>query len=180
MAGLRFSSDPPGRCQRFAKKPFAKPAARVCARAGDAGRAGVTHDALGRPNWAFADELAQWLTARGVQRCHLSISDERAMPGLCGAGRRTDRLSLAAQTARSTIKTAGTRGTSSPAHQTTGGPCRTCRHPPIQAMASHSAKMLVMCCCACCSWHRQTDPHPDAPEATQSLDPPMTSPALTT
>jgi adenosylmethionine-8-amino-7-oxononanoate aminotransferase len=51
------------------------------------GALAVTHDALGRPGWAFADELAQWLTARGVQRCHLSISDERAQCLAAGFGK---------------------------------------------------------------------------------------------
>jgi len=35
----------------------------------------VTHDALGKPHFAFAPELESWLTARGLV-CHLSISDE--------------------------------------------------------------------------------------------------------
>ena len=64
---------------RFAaKEAFAKASGQGLRAPVTLGALAVTHDALGRPSWAFADELAQWLTARGVQRCHLSISDERA------------------------------------------------------------------------------------------------------
>lgn len=35
----------------------------------------VTHDALGKPVFAFAPELAGWIAARGLV-CHLSLSDE--------------------------------------------------------------------------------------------------------
>ncbi|WP_126445475.1 holo-ACP synthase [Sulfuricystis multivorans] len=35
----------------------------------------VTHDALGKPSFAFAAELASWLAARGLL-CHLSLADE--------------------------------------------------------------------------------------------------------
>lgn len=35
----------------------------------------VTHDDLGRPDFAFDEALATWLAARGV-RAHLSLSDE--------------------------------------------------------------------------------------------------------
>lgn len=38
---------------------------------------GVGHNELGRPELFFSDELQAWLTARGVGRAHLSISDER-------------------------------------------------------------------------------------------------------
>ncbi len=38
---------------------------------------GVGHDALGRPGFAFAPELAAWLDARGIGACHLSLSDEQ-------------------------------------------------------------------------------------------------------
>ena len=65
--------------KRFAaKEAFAKASGQGLRAPVTLGALAVTHDALGRPGWAFADELAQWLTARGVQRCHLSISDERA------------------------------------------------------------------------------------------------------
>ncbi len=37
----------------------------------------LTHDRLGRPSFAFAPELANWLKARRVGAVHLSISDER-------------------------------------------------------------------------------------------------------
>ncbi|MCX8085397.1 MAG: holo-ACP synthase [Rhodocyclaceae bacterium] len=35
----------------------------------------VTHDALGKPAFAFCPELAAWLAAQGFI-CHLSLSDE--------------------------------------------------------------------------------------------------------
>lgn len=35
----------------------------------------VTHDALGKPGFSFAPELADWIAARDVV-CHLSLSDE--------------------------------------------------------------------------------------------------------
>ncbi len=35
----------------------------------------VIHDELGKPAFAFAPELAQWVIAHGVT-CHLSLSDE--------------------------------------------------------------------------------------------------------
>ncbi len=38
---------------------------------------GVTHDALGRPAFAFAAPLRLWLQARGIGRVHLSLSDEQ-------------------------------------------------------------------------------------------------------
>ena len=38
---------------------------------------GVVHDALGRPGFAFAAELADWMRERGLGRVHLSLSDER-------------------------------------------------------------------------------------------------------
>ncbi|MCK6435838.1 holo-ACP synthase [Rivihabitans pingtungensis] len=75
------SSKEPARllAKRFAaKEAFAKASGQGLRAPVTLGALAVTHDALGRPGWAFADELAQWLTARGVQRCHLSISDERA------------------------------------------------------------------------------------------------------
>lgn len=37
----------------------------------------VSHGASGQPAFAFSDELAAWLAARGVARHHLSLSDER-------------------------------------------------------------------------------------------------------
>ena len=37
----------------------------------------VTHDELGKPAFACSAVLHDWLTARGVQRMHVSISDER-------------------------------------------------------------------------------------------------------
>jgi len=37
----------------------------------------VTHDALGKPAFVFAAELAAYFVAQGIVRHHLSISDER-------------------------------------------------------------------------------------------------------
>ena len=37
----------------------------------------VTHDSLGKPMFAFSDELKQFIAARGIDRVHLSISDEQ-------------------------------------------------------------------------------------------------------
>lgn len=37
----------------------------------------VTHDGLGKPSFAFADELAALFSRMGITRHHLSISDER-------------------------------------------------------------------------------------------------------
>ncbi|MEO7760784.1 MAG: holo-ACP synthase [Casimicrobiaceae bacterium] len=41
--------------------------------------AGITiqHDALGRPELKFAPFIQAWLNRRGIDRCHISISDER-------------------------------------------------------------------------------------------------------
>ena len=37
----------------------------------------IEHDDLGRPGFGFDAVLAQWLATRGVDRHHLSLSDER-------------------------------------------------------------------------------------------------------
>lgn len=37
----------------------------------------VDHDDLGKPSLGIDEELARWLTDRGVRRWHLSLSDER-------------------------------------------------------------------------------------------------------
>lgn len=37
----------------------------------------VVHDALGRPGFACAPQLAGWLRARGAGALHLSLADER-------------------------------------------------------------------------------------------------------
>ena len=37
---------------------------------------GVTHDALGKPGFAFYGQLAEWIENQGF-KAHLSISDER-------------------------------------------------------------------------------------------------------
>jgi len=37
---------------------------------------GVTHDALGRPCFAYAPELGDWLRARALGASHLSLTDE--------------------------------------------------------------------------------------------------------
>ena len=39
----------------------------------------ITHDAHGRPGLTFAPFIQAWLHRRGIDRCHLSISDERDM-----------------------------------------------------------------------------------------------------
>lgn len=38
---------------------------------------GINHDALGRPDFFFTPELANWLTSRGAGAIHLSLSDEQ-------------------------------------------------------------------------------------------------------
>lgn len=51
--------------KRFAaKEAFAKASGQGLRAPVTLGALAVTHDALGRPGWALADELAQWLTAR--------------------------------------------------------------------------------------------------------------------
>lgn len=40
------------------------------------GNIGVGHDSLGRPTFTVAAPLADWLRARGIDRLHLSLSDE--------------------------------------------------------------------------------------------------------
>lgn len=74
------SSDPARLlAKRFAaKEAFAKASGQGLRAPVTLGALAVTHDALGRPGWAFSDELAHWLATRGISRCHLSISDERA------------------------------------------------------------------------------------------------------
>ena len=37
----------------------------------------VTHDALGRPSFAFSPDLQAWLKTRRIARVHLSLSDEQ-------------------------------------------------------------------------------------------------------
>lgn len=37
----------------------------------------IGHDRLGKPEYRFSGQLADWLSARPVNRVHLSISDER-------------------------------------------------------------------------------------------------------
>lgn len=37
----------------------------------------VGHDALGKPAFHFSEPLSAWLDARGLNRFHLSLSDER-------------------------------------------------------------------------------------------------------
>ena len=38
---------------------------------------GVAHDEWGKPMFACAPELAAWLAERGIERVHLSVSDEK-------------------------------------------------------------------------------------------------------
>ena len=37
----------------------------------------VVHDGLGRPDLKFAPFIQAWLHRRGIDRCHITISDER-------------------------------------------------------------------------------------------------------
>ncbi len=37
----------------------------------------IVHDALGRPDLRFAPFIQAWLHRRGIDRCHVSITDER-------------------------------------------------------------------------------------------------------
>lgn len=37
----------------------------------------VAHDPLGRPSLEFSDVVRAWLSRRGIEHCHLSLSDER-------------------------------------------------------------------------------------------------------
>jgi holo-[acyl-carrier protein] synthase len=37
----------------------------------------VVHDALGRPGFGYAPDLAAWLAGRGAGQAHLSLSDEQ-------------------------------------------------------------------------------------------------------
>jgi holo-[acyl-carrier protein] synthase len=41
------------------------------------GNIAVSHDDFGRPAYAVMPPLTDWLTARGITRLHLSLSDER-------------------------------------------------------------------------------------------------------
>lgn len=64
--------------KRFAaKEAFAKAAGTGMRAPVHLTSVGVGHNALGRPELFFSDELQSWLAARGVGRTHLSISDER-------------------------------------------------------------------------------------------------------
>ena len=38
---------------------------------------GVAHDEWGKPTFACAPELVEWLAQRGIARVHLSLSDEK-------------------------------------------------------------------------------------------------------
>lgn len=64
--------------KRFAaKEAFAKAAGTGMRAPVHLTSVGVGHNALGRPELFFSDELQSWLAAQGVGRTHLSISDER-------------------------------------------------------------------------------------------------------
>lgn len=39
----------------------------------------MVHDALGRPDLRLAPFIQAWLSRRGIDRCHVSLSDERDM-----------------------------------------------------------------------------------------------------
>lgn len=76
-ADCRASSDP-GRflAKRFAAKEALGKALGTGIRAPVLLPAiSVTHDALGKPAFAFAPELNEWMAVRGWS-CHLSLSDE--------------------------------------------------------------------------------------------------------
>ncbi|MBI5938464.1 MAG: holo-ACP synthase [Betaproteobacteria bacterium] len=64
--------------KRFAaKEAFAKAAGTGMRAPVHLTSVGIGHNALGRPELFFSDELQRWLAAQGVGRTHLSISDER-------------------------------------------------------------------------------------------------------
>lgn len=64
--------------KRFAaKEAFAKAAGTGLRAPLHLSAIGVGHDALGRPELLFSREVRAWLEQRGVNRAHLSLSDER-------------------------------------------------------------------------------------------------------
>ncbi|TCS73424.1 holo-[acyl-carrier protein] synthase [Sulfuritortus calidifontis] len=64
--------------KRFAaKEAFAKAAGTGMRAPLHLSTIGVRHNALGRPELFFSDELAAWLRRQGVVRSHLSLSDEQ-------------------------------------------------------------------------------------------------------
>ena len=63
--------------KRFAaKEALAKAAGTGLREPVSLGNIHITHTELGQPELAFAPPLQHWLTARGIVRAHLSISDE--------------------------------------------------------------------------------------------------------
>ncbi len=66
--------------KRFAaKEAFAKAAGTGLRTPVSLSSLSVVHDGLGRPSFAFAAPLQEWLSQRGVRASHLSVSDERDM-----------------------------------------------------------------------------------------------------
>lgn len=64
--------------KRFAaKEAFAKAVGQGLRHPATLHNIGVGHGALGKPQYVYAPELQAWLTERGINRVHLSISDER-------------------------------------------------------------------------------------------------------
>ena len=66
--------------KRFAaKEAFAKAAGTGLRKPVAFNQMTITHDTLCKPGFVFGAELAAWLSARGIHRCHVSISDEVSM-----------------------------------------------------------------------------------------------------
>ncbi|MEO1765646.1 holo-ACP synthase [Thiobacter aerophilum] len=66
--------------KRFAaKEAFAKAAGTGFRHPVSLSRLCITHDALGKPGFAWDATLGEWLAARGILACHLSVSDEKEL-----------------------------------------------------------------------------------------------------
>lgn len=66
--------------KRFAaKEAFAKAAGTGLRHPVSLTRLSITHDALGKPGFAWDAILGEWLAARGILACHLSVSDEKEL-----------------------------------------------------------------------------------------------------
>ena len=66
--------------KRFAaKEAFSKAAGTGLRHPVTLGRISVVKDALGKPGFAFQEELGAWLGSRGIVAHHLSLSDERSV-----------------------------------------------------------------------------------------------------
>lgn len=65
--------------KRFAaKEAFAKAVGTGIRAPVSLGAIAVTHDELGKPQFAYSEALQAWLAERGIARVHLSLSDEKA------------------------------------------------------------------------------------------------------